>query len=161
MRGLGATRMGSRLAWFAITAALAALAGCSRAAPAPANSIHLLNAYVMQPGGAGAVAAYLVISNDGGADELISVRSSVGGSVQMLTPLTPGSTAIRLAPAVVVPPHSVLRMSPAGLRLLLTDPGPLRSGKDITLTLVFARAGAITVEAQVTNSETGGSSYFS
>jgi hypothetical protein len=36
----------------------------------------------------------------------------------------------------------------------------MRSGKDITLTLVFARAGPVPVLAQVTNPQSGGSSYF-
>jgi hypothetical protein len=36
----------------------------------------------------------------------------------------------------------------------------MRGGRDITITLVFAHAGAISVIAQVTNPETGGSSYF-
>ncbi len=36
----------------------------------------------------------------------------------------------------------------------------MHGGKDITLTLVFAHAGAISVIAQITNPETGGSSYF-
>jgi hypothetical protein len=36
----------------------------------------------------------------------------------------------------------------------------MHGGKDITLTLVFAHAGAISVIAQVTNPETGGSTYF-
>ena len=36
----------------------------------------------------------------------------------------------------------------------------MRAGTEITLTLVFARAGTISVPALVTNPETGGSSYF-
>jgi hypothetical protein len=36
----------------------------------------------------------------------------------------------------------------------------MRGGKDFMLTLDFARAGAVSVVAQVTNPESGGSSYF-
>jgi hypothetical protein len=36
----------------------------------------------------------------------------------------------------------------------------MHGGRDITLTLVFAHAGVISVIAQITNPETGGSSYF-
>ena len=37
----------------------------------------------------------------------------------------------------------------------------MHGGKDITLTLVFAHAGAISVIAQITNPASGGSTYFS
>lgn len=143
-----------------IMLAIGVLAGCSSAPAAPGSSIKLMNAFVMQPGGSGSVTAYLMIQNLGPADELLSVSSSAGGKVELLDPVAPGSTAIRILPSVRVPGQAVLRMSPAGLRLVITDPGPLRTGKDITLTLVFAHAGTITVQAQVTNSQTGGSSYF-
>jgi copper(I)-binding protein len=36
----------------------------------------------------------------------------------------------------------------------------MRAGTEITLTLVFARAGTMTVAATVTNPETGGSNYL-
>jgi hypothetical protein len=36
----------------------------------------------------------------------------------------------------------------------------MRGGTSITLTLVFARAGSISVQAQITNPQSGGSSYF-
>ncbi len=159
MRGFQAGRARSRAAWFVITLLLAGVAGCSRSAP-PASAIKLMNAYVMQPGGSGSVAAYLVIQNLGSADELLSARSSAGGTVELLTPISPGSTAIRTANSVAVPAHATMRMNPAGLRLLITSSGPLSTGKDISLTLIFAHAGAITVEAQVTNAQPGGSSYF-
>jgi copper(I)-binding protein len=44
--------------------------------------------------------------------------------------------------------------------LLITGAGRLRGGQDVTLTLRFAHAGAVSVTAQVTNPQTGGSSYF-
>jgi hypothetical protein len=36
----------------------------------------------------------------------------------------------------------------------------MKAGTEITLTLVFAHAGAVSVPALVTNPETGGGSYF-
>ena len=36
----------------------------------------------------------------------------------------------------------------------------MKGGTQITLTLVFAKAGKISVPALVTNPETGGGSYF-
>ena len=46
------------------------------------------------------------------------------------------------------------------MHLLITGARSMRGVKEITLTLVFARAGTMSVIAQVTNPETGGSSYF-
>jgi copper(I)-binding protein len=63
-------------------------------------------------------------------------------------------------PAVSIPGHNVLRLVPNSVHLLITGARPMRGGRDITITLVFAHAGAISVIAQVTNPETGGSSYF-
>jgi len=51
-------------------------------------------------------------------------------------------------------------MRPNGVQMLITGAGPMRGGKDITLTLRFARAGQVSVVAQVTNPDSGGSSYF-
>ena len=51
-------------------------------------------------------------------------------------------------------------MVPDGYHMLITGAGPIRGGKDITLTLVFARAGRVLVVAQVTDPSTGGSTYF-
>jgi hypothetical protein len=44
--------------------------------------------------------------------------------------------------------------------MLITGVGPVRGGKDITLTLRFAHAGRVSVVAQVTNPGSGGSSYL-
>jgi len=44
--------------------------------------------------------------------------------------------------------------------MLITGVGPVRGGKDITLTLRFAHAGQVSVVAQVTNPNSGGSSYL-
>lgn len=136
------------------------LAGCASASAPPASQISLLNAFIMQPGGSGSVAAYLVISNRGAADKLLSVHCGAGGIVALIDPAAPGSTAIQNLRTVQIPSHSVLRMSPAGLRLIILNPGPMRTGKAVALTLDFARAGPITIQAEVTNSQTGGSSYF-
>ena len=44
--------------------------------------------------------------------------------------------------------------------LVITDSGPMKSGTEITLTPRFAHAGTYHVAAEVTNPQTGGSSYF-
>lgn len=154
-------RVIARVAAPVLVLALAALAGCGKPA-AIVSSIKLVNAFVMQSGGSGSGSgdAYLVISNQGAADELLSARSSAGGHVTLMAPSGPGGASIRATRSVLVPGHANLRMNPAGLRLVISNARPMRTGKDITLTLIFAHAGAITVQAQVTNAQTGGSSYF-
>jgi copper(I)-binding protein len=51
-------------------------------------------------------------------------------------------------------------LAPNSYHLLITGAGPLQDGKDIRLTLTFARSSPITILALVTNPESGGSSYF-
>jgi copper(I)-binding protein len=139
--------------------ATAGLAGCyGRASASP--SIALATAYVAQPSVPGETVGYLVIRNNGGRDRLISARTSVGGKVSFRAPRQPGSTMMHTIPAISIPAHNTVRLIPDALHLLITGAGPMHGGKDITLTLVFAHAGPVSVLAQVTNPQTGGSSYF-
>jgi copper(I)-binding protein len=151
----------TRVAVAACLSALAAagLAGCyGRASASP--SIALATAYVAQPSVPGQTVAYLVIRNNGGRDRLISARTSVGGKVFFRAPRQPGSSVMHTIPAISIPAHNTIRLIPDGQHLLITGAGPMHGGKDITLTLVFAHAGTVSVVAQVTNPQTGGSSYF-
>ena len=136
-----------------------ALAGCAQDAIA-APSIQLGTAYVEVPTSGGSTEAYLVIRNNGAADRLTSARTSVGGRVTFREPARPGGTAMETVPDLGIPADSLLRLSPDGSHLLITGAGPMKGGTQITLTLVFARGGTMTVEAEVTNPENGGSSYF-
>jgi len=140
-------------------AAVAGLAGC--AAPAGASaSIELATAYVPVPQAPGTTVAYVVIRNNGGADRLVSARTSVGGTVTFRVARGPAAARMGTVSSVAVPAHSTLAMRPNGVHMVITGAGRMRGGKDITLTLVFARAGPVSVIAQVTNPQSGGSSYF-
>jgi copper(I)-binding protein len=142
-----------------IVLAAAGLTGCyAKASAAPA--IELSTAMVPQPSVPGETTAYLVIRNNGGPDRLIRARTSVGGRVTFRAAEGHGSLTMHTIPAVSIPGHNVLRLVPNSVHLLITGATPMRGGRDITITLVFAHAGAISVIAQVTNPETGGSSYF-
>jgi copper(I)-binding protein len=139
--------------------AAAGLAGCyARASAGP--SIVLATAYVPQPATGVPAVGYLVIRNNGPRDRLVSARASVGGRVSFRAAAGPGSTVMRTIPAINIPAHSTIRLVPDGLHLLITGARPMHGGQDIQLTLVFAHAGTISVLAQVTNPQTGGSSYF-
>ena len=67
---------------------------------------------------------------------------------------------MRTVRAIAVPAKSFVGLDPNGSHLLVTDSGPMKAGTLITLTLVFAHAGAVSVPALVTDPQSGGASYF-
>lgn len=142
-----------------LIAAAVAVTGCTQhhAAMAP---IRIASAYVMQSAGADTVAAYLVIANSGPADRLLSVRSSAGGRVLVVGPGMSGLSAASAVSELSVPGHGVTRLDPSGYHLEIVRSGPLHLGTDITLTLVFARAGTMRVPAQVNNPAANNGGYL-
>ena len=150
-------------AW-AVTAGLAlaalALAGCGGQRPAPAVQITLSSAYLPVPQ-SGTTVAYVTISNGGStADRLVAARISVGGHIALRAPDGPGGTGMHTIPTIPIPAHSTVALKPDGYHLLITSTGPLHGGRDVRLTLVFARAGPVSVLAQPTNPQTGGSTIL-
>jgi copper(I)-binding protein len=137
-----------------------ALAGCASAKAE--SSIAVASAYVPQPTTPGTTVAYLDIRNNGTADRLISVRTSVGGKVQLRAPGArhAGLLTMHTVSAIPLPANAMTQLNPDSYHLLITGAGPMHDGKDITLRLTFASGDAVTVIAMVTNPESGGSSYF-
>ncbi len=142
----------------ALVAGLGTVAGCAAQASA-GQSIQVSTAYVPVPH-AGMTVAYVVIRNNGNADRLVAVHTSVGGRVTFRTAHGPGASVMSTIPSVRIPAHATLAMRPDGVHMLIDGAGPMHGGKDITLTLEFAHGGPVSVVAQVTDPETGGSSYF-
>jgi copper(I)-binding protein len=141
-----------------LLAAAVAVTGCARqAAAAP---IDMGTAYVNMPSSAGTTQAYLIIQNSGAADRVTSARTSAGGIVSFRGPVGHGVSAMRTVPDIAIPARSTVRLDPDGFHILITGARRMRAGTEITLTLVFARAGKMSVSALVTNPETGGSSYL-
>jgi copper(I)-binding protein len=147
------------MAVIAVAGAAAALAGCAVAAHA-SPSVQLSTAFVPVPRTPGTTVAYVVIRNNGPADRLVSARTSVGGRVTFRRAAGRAASAMATIASIRVPAHSTLAMAPNSIHMLITGAGRMRGGKDIILTLVFARAGPVSVVAQVTNPQSGGSSYF-
>jgi copper(I)-binding protein len=156
-RGLVIAR--ARTAGWVAAASAVVLAGCTAHA-AERPPIQVGTAYVQQPNAGGTTDAYVVIRNNGPADRLISARSSAGGMVTLRGPAGSGSAMMRTVRDIGIPAGALVRLIPDGFHLLITHSRPMRSGTEITLTLVFARAGSVAVSAQVENPETGGSSYL-
>jgi periplasmic copper chaperone A len=150
----------------AAAAALAAMAaggltGCAAASAPAASPIQIGTSYMPVPASAGTTVAYVVIRNNGGADRLMSARTSAGGQVAFRAPDGHSSPLVmHTVGSIAIPAHATFAMVPDGYHMLITGAGPILGGKDVTLTLVFARAGAVPVVVQVTNPATGGSSYF-
>lgn len=105
---------------------------------------------------------YLDIFDNGAADQLISVSTSVGGHVELRAPVKPGTTPILMHTVSSIPiaANATTQLIPNSYHLLITGTGPMHDGKDIRLNLTFAHAGTITILAVVTNPQNGGSSYF-
>jgi copper(I)-binding protein len=137
-------------------------AGCA-ANHAGGAGIVTSGAYVQQPTSTGKMTVgYLDIRNNGAADELISVSTSVGGTVELRGPETFGVSPVVMhtVPDIQIPANATTQLIPNSFHLLITGAAAMHDGKDITLTLKFAHAGAVTIYALVTNPQNGGASYF-
>jgi periplasmic copper chaperone A len=142
-------------------AAAGALGGCSVARGATSSGIAATAAYVQQPTGKTTV-GYLDIRNNGAPDQLVSVSTSVGGTVEFRAPVRAGVAPVVMhtVPYIPIPSDALTQLVPDSYHLLINGAGPMQAGKDITLRLTFAHASPITIYALVTNPESGGSSYF-
>jgi copper(I)-binding protein len=139
-----------------------AVVGCTaRAGVTAAPTLAVTSAYVPLPAAATphTTVAFLDIRNDGAADRLVSARTSIGGTVAFSAPTGQGST-MKTVTTISIPSRATVRLLPNDAHLLITGAGRMQGGKDITLLLTFAHAGTVPVIAQVTDPQSGGSSYF-
>jgi periplasmic copper chaperone A len=141
---------------------MAALVATGCASAGATSSIAVASAYVPQPTTPGTTVAYLEIRNNGPADKLVAVQTSVGGKVQLRAPAgqRSGALVMRTVPDIPIAADAMTRLNPISYHLLITGAGTMRDGKDIMLRLTFANAGTVTVIAMVTDPQSGGSSYF-
>jgi periplasmic copper chaperone A len=138
-------------------------AGCASRNHAGGAGIIPTGAYVQQPPANGqSTVGYLDIRNNGTADTLMSVSTSVGGTVQLRAPLgkNQSSVVMHTVTSIPIPADATTQLIPNGYHLLISGAGAMRDGKDIQLTLKFAHATTVTIYALVTNPQNGGSSYF-
>ncbi len=135
-------------------------AGCSAPPERAAPAITLSSAQVTQPSAGGVTDIFVDVQNTGPADQLIGARLSVGGHVTLRSPVGTDVMDMQTVRAITIPARSFVGLDPNGSHLLVTHAGKMISGREITVTLLFAHAGAISVPAMVTNPATGGASYF-
>jgi copper(I)-binding protein len=143
---------------------LLAATGCAAAkASSGGTAIAATAAYVQQPAATGkATVGYLDIRNNGADDQLVSVTTSVGGTVELRGPAQPHQSPVvmRTVRDIPLPAHAMTQLIPNSYHLLITGAGPMHDGKDITLTLNFSQGNSVTVLALVTDPQSGGGSYF-
>jgi copper(I)-binding protein len=143
---------------------VASVVGCSAARATATSSIVATAAYVQVPSSPGkSTVGYFDIRNNGSAsDQLLSVTTSVGGTVELRAPENANVSPLVMhtVPEISVPAGTMVQLVPNSYHLLITGARPLVDGKDITLSLKFARAGTVTILALVTNPNNGGGSYF-
>ena len=104
------------------------------------------------PPGLTVTAVYFGVKNNGKtADRLIGYSSSAAGRTELHETKMEGSMArMRLVESVTIPANGSIKAEPGGLHLMLLDlKQTLAVGQRIPVTLQFARAGSVVVEAVV------------
>lgn len=97
-------------------------------------------------------AAYLTLATSAPtADRLLSASSTAAGKVELHNHIMVGNVAqMRPVDAIEVAPGSPTVLQPGGLHIMLLDlKAPLQAGTSFPLTLVFEKAGAVTVDVAV------------
>jgi copper(I)-binding protein len=155
-----------------VATALALLSACSGAAASPSGGISVTGAWIRSSTAmTGALAGYMVITNNGPeADTLLSASSPIATTVQLheTVTVTPAPDASGMGamgsampssgsgmmtmvevPKVDIPAGGTVEFKPGGYHVMFMDlTGTPTAGQSVDLTLVFAKAGSITVKAE-------------
>lgn len=97
-------------------------------------------------------AAYMVITNGGAEDRLVSAKADISSKVQIHEVVVDGSTSKmqELAGGLPIPANGRVELKPGSyhiMMMMLTD--PLTVGEKVELDLTFEKAGVIHVTAMV------------
>ena len=133
-------------------AALALPALPARAQDATAGALRLSAPWTraMRAGGTGA--GFMTIRNTGTApDRLVAARSPAAGVMELHTHIRDGDVMrMRAVPAIELPAGQEVRLAPGGLHLMLIGlTQSLEPGGRVPVTLVFERAGEVTIQLVV------------
>ena len=132
--------------------ALALAAALLAPAPAAADSaltVEDARARILLPSRPGA--GWLTIRNTGGEDRLVGAESPAAARVELHTHLHEGGVMkMRKVEGIDVPAGGEAALEPGGDHLMLFDlKAGLTPGDTFPLTLVFEKAGSVTVEMRV------------
>ena len=124
------------------------LAGCQ--GEAPKISVH--NAWARATNAAdGPAAVYLAISNKGGGDRLLSIRSARAESASLhSSAMHDGVMEMRPLPeGIAIPAHGDTQLSPQGTHIMIEGIGPLSPGDELQFSLRFEKSGEVVVPVRV------------
>lgn len=97
-------------------------------------------------------AAYFVLKNSGDAeDRLLSASASVANKVELHTHLKDGEVMrMRQVDDIAIPAGGSAALQPGGMHVMLMGlKAPLEQGSSFPLTLVFEKAGSVTIDVTV------------
>lgn len=101
----------------------------------------------------GPTGAFLAISNPGPTeDALVGARSPAAAAVEIHETSMSADGMMGMTPVerIGIPAGATVELAPGGLHLMLIGlAAPLAAGDEVELTLVFERAGEVTVTAEV------------
>lgn len=124
------------------------------------NNIELSQAWMRASlSGVPNTAAYVTIrTTDGKPDRLLRAESPAAGKVELHTHIVENGVAkMRQVPAIDVPAGTAAELKPGGLHIMLLGvKGTLKEGESAPLTLVFERAGTVTLSLPVRKGLPGG-----
>ena len=127
------------------------------------NNIELSQAWMRASlAGVPNTAAYLAIrTTDGKPDRLLRAESPVAGKVELHTHIIENGVAkMREVLAIDVPAGAPAELKPGGLHIMLFGvKGTLKDGDSAPLTLIFERAGAVTLTVPVRRGMPAGHSH--
>ena len=121
--------------------------GAATASSPTTPRLTVSGAYVREPANPNVAAAYFSVRNSGGvSDELTAVTASTAGKAEMHA-----DAGTRMAALVAprVPAGGALDFQPGANHVMLVNPGPLKPGDHLTLTLAFGKSAPVTVDAPV------------
>lgn len=104
------------------------------------------------PGGAKVAGAYLEIRAAAGVeDNLIAAKSPVAGSVELHDHVDDGGVMkMRKQETIPIKGAQSVVLKPGGLHIMLMElKAPLKEGDKVQFTLVFEKAGELTIEAPI------------
>ena len=96
--------------------------------------------------------AFLTIENTGDTpDRLLTANSPVAARTEVHTVIKEGDVMrMREVPAIDLAPRTKTELKPGGFHVMLMElKAPLKAGDKFPMTLVFEKAGTITIEVQV------------
>jgi len=149
-------------------AGLALLAGCGnggghQAAPATSaaaeaggrsqlGALQISGAYVPEPASPDVAAAYVTVHNTGRSDDsLLRASTPAGRSATLHKDVTSGgSEGMVSIGAIPIAAGKTVAMKPGGIHLMIEHPrAGLKRGGQVSLTLVFAHAGRLTMQVPI------------